>query len=167
MDPFIGEIRLVPYNFAPKGWALCAGQLLPINQNQALFALLGTTYGGDGRTTFALPDLRGRVPVGAGQPAVGSDYPLGATGGQETVELTTPQLPGHSHHVNASSAAATTKSPASAYPAGGGAYAGARNARMKAAMIGLTGGGEEHENRQPYLSLNYIIALQGIFPSHN
>jgi microcystin-dependent protein len=167
MDPFIGEIRLVPFNFAPKGWAICAGQMLPINQNQALFALLGTTYGGDGRTTFALPDLRGRIPVGAGQPPTGSDYPLGATGGQETVELTTGQLPGHSHPVNASSAAATSKSPATAYPAGGGAYAGQRNVRMKAAMIGLTGGGEGHENRQPYLSLNYIIALQGIFPSQS
>lgn len=167
MDPFIGEIRLVPFNFAPKGWAICAGQMLPINQNQALFALLGTTYGGDGRTTFALPDLRGRIPIGAGQPPDGSDYPLGATGGQETVELTTGQLPGHSHPVNASSAAATSKSPATAYPAGGGAYAGQRNVRMKAAMIGLTGGGEGHENRQPYLSLNYIIALQGIFPAQN
>ena len=167
MDPFIGEIRLVPFNFAPRGWAICAGQLLPINQNQALFALLGTTYGGDGRTTFALPDLRGRIPIGAGQPPDGSDYPLGATGGQETVELTTGQLPGHSHPVNASSAAATSKSPATAYPAGGGAYAGQRNVRMKAAMIGLTGGGEGHENRQPYLSLNYIIALQGIFPAQS
>jgi microcystin-dependent protein len=167
MEPFIGEIRLVPFNFAPKGWAICAGQMLPINQNQALFALLGTTYGGDGRTTFALPDLRGRVAVGAGDLPGGSSYALGATGGQETVELTTGQLPGHSHHVNASSAAATTKSPATAYPAGGGAYAGQRNVRMKAAMIGLTGGGEEHENRQPYLGLNYIIALQGIFPARD
>jgi microcystin-dependent protein len=167
MDPFIGEIRLVPFNFAPRGWALCAGQMLSISQNTALFSLLGTTYGGDGRTTFALPDLRGRVAVGAGQPSVGSDYPLGAAGGQESVELTTPQLPAHSHPVNASSAAATSKSPAGAYPAGGGAYTGARNVRMKNAMIALTGGGEEHENRQPYLSLNYIIALQGIYPSRD
>jgi microcystin-dependent protein len=167
MEPFIGEIRLVPFNFAPRGWALCAGQMLSISQNTALFSLLGTTYGGDGRTTFALPDLRGRVAVGTGQPAVGSDYPLGATGGQEAVELMTPQLPAHSHPVNASSAAATSKSPAGAYPAGGGAYTGARNVRMKNAMIALTGGGEEHENRQPYLSLNYIIALQGIYPARD
>ena len=167
MDPFIGEIRLVPFNFAPRGWAICAGQLLPINQNQALFALLGTTYGGDGRTTFALPDLRGRIPIGAGQPPAGSSYPLGATGGQETVELATRQLPGHAHAVHASSAASTTKNPATAFPAGGGAYAAERNVRMKAAMIGRTGGGEGHENRQPYLSLNYIIALQGIFPAQS
>jgi microcystin-dependent protein len=164
MDPYIGEIRLVPFNFAPKGWALCAGQLLTINQNQALFALLGTEYGGDGRTTFALPDLRGRVPIGAGQPPAGSSYPLGATGGQETVELKTRELPRHAHAVHASSAAATTKNPDTAYPARGGAYAGQKDVRMKAAMVGRTGGGEGHENRQPYLSLNYIIALQGIFP---
>jgi microcystin-dependent protein len=167
MDPFIGEIRLVSFNFAPKGWALCAGQLLPINQNQALFSLLGTYYGGDGRTTFALPDLRGRIPVGAGEPPAGSSYPLGATGGQETVGLTTGQLPAHAHAVNASSAAATKKSPAAAFPAGGGAYAAEQNVRMKAAMIGRTGGGEGHENRQPYLSLNYIIALQGIYPAQS
>jgi microcystin-dependent protein len=93
MDPFLGETRLVPFAFAPRGWAFCAGQLLPINQNQALFALLGTAYGGDGRTTFALPDLRGRVPVGAGQNVTGSAYELGATGGQETVKLAASQLP--------------------------------------------------------------------------
>ena len=167
MEPFIGEVRLVPFNFAPKGWALCEGQLLPINQNQALFALLGTTYGGDGRTTFALPDLRGRVPVGAGQLPAGSSYDLGATGGQETVALKTRQLPSHGHAVHASGAAGTTKNPETAYPAGGGAYAAQRDVRMKAAMIGRTGGGEAHENRQPYLCLNYVIALQGIFPSRN
>ena len=167
MEPFIGEIRLVPFNFAPRGWAICDGQLLPINQNQALFALLGTEYGGDGRTTFALPDLRGRVALGAGQASSGSSYALGATGGQETVALTMRQLPGHSHAVHASSGAATTKNPATAFPAGGGAYAAQRNVRMKAAMIGQTGGGEWHENRQPYLCLNYIIALQGIFPARS
>jgi microcystin-dependent protein len=167
MEPFLGEIRLVPFSFAPRGWAICAGQLLPINQNQALFALLGTTYGGNGQTTFALPDLRGRVPLGAGQAAGGSSYPLGASGGQEAVKLTTGQLPGHGHAVHASSAAATTKNPTTAFPAGGGAYAAQRGARMNSAMIGRTGGGGEHENRQPYLSLNYIIALQGIFPSQN
>jgi microcystin-dependent protein len=167
MDPFIGEIRLVPFNFAPRGWAICEGQLLPINQNQALFALLGTTYGGDGRTTFALPDLRGRIPIGAGEPASGSSYALGATGGQDTVGLTTRQLPEHSHAVHASSAAATRRTPTRAFPAGGGAYAADHNVRMKAAMIGPTGGGEVHENRQPYLALNYIIALQGIFPAQS
>jgi microcystin-dependent protein len=165
MEPFLGEIRLVPFNFAPRGWAICAGQLLPISQNQALFALLGTTYGGNGQTTFALPDLRGRVPIGAGQPSAGSSYPLGATGGEETVALTTRQLPQHAHPIHASSAAATTKNPTTAFLAGGGAYGAQRNVRMNAAMIGRTGGGEGHENRQPYLALNYIIALQGIFPS--
>jgi len=167
MEPFIGEVRLVAFNFAPRGWAICDGQLLQINQNQALFALLGTTYGGDGRTTFALPDLRGRIPLGAGQSPSGSTYALGATGGQEAVKLATRQLPAHAHAVHASSAAATTKNPATAFPAGGGAYAANRNVRMKAAMIGRTGGGEEHENRQPYLALNYIIALQGIFPAQS
>jgi microcystin-dependent protein len=167
MEPYIGEIRLVAFSFAPRGWAICSGQLLPINQNQALFALLGTTYGGDGRTTFALPDLRGRIPLGAGQPPAGSTYPLGAAGGEETVKLTTRQLPGHAHAVHASSAAGTTKNPTTAYPAGGGAYAADKNVRMKAAMIGRTGGGEEHENRPPYLSLNYVIALQGIFPAQS
>jgi microcystin-dependent protein len=167
MEPFIGEIRLVAFSFAPRGWAICSGQLLPINQNQALFALLGTTYGGDGRTTFALPDLRGRIPIGMGQPPAGSSYPLGATGGEETVKLTTRQLPGHAHAVHASSAARTTKNPATAYPAGGGSYTADKNVRMKAAMIGRTGGGEEHENRPPYLSLNYVIALQGIFPAQS
>ena len=164
MEPFLGEIRLVPFTFAPRGWAICAGQLLQINQNDALFALLGTTYGGNGQTTFALPDLRGRVPIGAGQAAGGSSYALGATGGQETVKLRTAQLPGHAHAVHANSGAATTRNPATAFPAGGGAYATQRNVRMNTAMIGRTGGGEAHENRQPYLGLNYIIALHGIFP---
>ncbi len=166
-EPFLSEIRLMSFNFAPKGWAFCNGQFLPINQNQALFALLGTTYGGNGQTTFALPDLRGHVPVGAGQAAGGTSYPLGASGGEETVKLTTGQLPGHAHAVHASNAAATTKNPTTAFPAGGGAYAAQRNVRMNAGMIGRTGRGEAHENRQPYLALNYIIALQGIFPSQS
>ena len=166
MDPFLGEIRLVPFTFAPKGWAFCAGQLLPINQNQALFALLGTTYGGDGRTTFALPDLRGRVPVGAGQ-AGGSEYPLGSSGGHETVKLTVGQLPSHSHAVRANRGQATTKNPAASLPASGGAYAATQNATMNSVMLGKSGGGQAHENRQPYLSLNYIIALQGIFPARS
>jgi microcystin-dependent protein len=167
VDPYLGEIRLVPFTFAPKGWALCAGQLLPINQNQALFALLGTNFGGDGRTTFALPDLRGRVPVGAGQGAGGSNYQVGSNGGEETVKLTVSQLPPHAHPVRADSAASTTKNPTGAVPASGGAYGATTNAKMKAGMLGQTGGGQAHDNRQPYLSLNYIIALQGIFPSQN
>ncbi len=166
MDPFIGEIRLVPFAFAPRGWAFCAGQLLPINQNQALFALLGTFYGGDGRTTFALPDLRGRVPVGADQ-AAGSEYQLGSSGGHETVKLTVGQLPSHSHAVRANRGPATTKNPAASVPASGGAYAATQNVAMKSVMLGKSGGGQAHENRQPYLSLNYIIALQGIFPAQS
>jgi microcystin-dependent protein len=165
MEPFLGEIRLVAFSFAPRGWAFCAGQLLPINQNQALFALLGTTYGGDGRTTFALPDLRGRVPLGAGQAATGSGYELGSSGGQEAVKLRPAELPAHSHAVRASSGVSTTRSPKDGVPAGGGAYAPTPNVRMSAAMIGRSGGGQAHDNRQPYVSLNYIIALEGIFPS--
>jgi microcystin-dependent protein len=167
VDPFLGEIRLVAFDFAPKGWAACDGRLLPINQNQALFALLGTQYGGDGKTTFALPDLRGRVPVGAGQGAGLSNYPIGSTGGDESVKLAVGQLPPHAHPVRASSGAATTKDPAGAFPAKGGAYAAAQNAKMNTAMLGKSGGGQPHENRQPYVALNYIIALQGIFPSQN
>jgi microcystin-dependent protein len=165
MEPFLGEIRLVPFSFAPRGWAFCAGQLLPINQNQALFALLGTTYGGDGRTTFALPDLRGRVPIGAGQSGTGSSYELGSTGGQETVKLTASQLPAHSHRVGASSGGSTTRNPSNGVPAAGSAYAATANAKMSTAMISRSGGGQAHDNRQPYVSLNYILALQGIFPS--
>jgi microcystin-dependent protein len=167
MEPFLGEIRLVPFTFAPRGWAICAGQLLPINQNQALFSLLGTNYGGDGRTTFALPDLRGRVPLGAGQSPTGSSYELGSSGGQETVKLTTSQLPAHSHPVRANSSAATTKKPANGIPAAGGAYAATQDTKMGAAMIGRSGGGQAHDNRQPYLALHYVIALQGIYPSQN
>jgi microcystin-dependent protein len=169
VEPFLGEIRLVPFTFAPRGWAICAGQLLPINQNQALFALLGNTYGGDGRTTFALPDLRGRVPVGAGEAAAGSSYPLGATGGQEAVKLTASQVPAHTHAVRASSAGATTRNPAGGLPGPGGAYAATAtaNAKMSQSMLARSGGGQPHDNRQPYLSLHYIIALQGIFPSQS
>ncbi len=165
MDSFLGEIRLVPFNFAPQGWAFCAGQLLHINQNQALFSLLGTSYGGDGLTTFALPDLRGRVPVGAGQSATGTDYELGSTGGEESIKLTAAQLPAHSHRVRASTGASTTSNPSNGLPANGGAYTATRNTMMGADMIGRSGGGRPHDNRQPYVTLNYIIALQGIFPS--
>jgi microcystin-dependent protein len=166
-DPFLGEIKLVPYGFEPRGWAYCDGRELPINQNQALFALLGTNFGGDGRTTFGLPDLRGRVPVGAGAAATGTTYALGETGGDESVKLTVGQLPPHGHAVRASSGAATTKKPASAWPASGGAYAATSDTTMGATMIGRSGSGKAHDNRQPYLALAYVIALQGIFPSRN
>src|SRR3954447_22515625 len=164
-EPFLSEIKIVSFQFAPKGWALCAGQVLPINQNQALFALLGTTYGGNGQTTFALPDLRGRVAVGAGQAETGTTYDLGSTGGTETAKLTIRQLPAHTHSLAATSNAATKKNPSSNFPAGGGSYATTHNVQMNASMIGKRGGGQAHENRQPYLSLEYIIALEGIFPT--
>ena len=167
MDQFIGEIRLVGLTYAPSGWALCDGQLLPINQNQALFSLLGTNFGGDGKTNFALPDLRGRVPVGAGQGATGSSYAVGSIGGQETVKLTSSQLAPHAHAIRAQSGASTTKSPVGAFPAFGGAYAPTQDAKMNSAAAGRTGGGQPHENRQPYLTLSYIIALVGIWPTQN
>jgi microcystin-dependent protein len=166
-DPFLGEIKLVPYGFEPKGWAYCDGRELPINQNQALFSLLGTNFGGNGKTTFRLPDLRGRVPVGAGQAASGTTYALGEAGGVESVKLTVGQLPAHAHAVRASSRAATTKKPAKAWPAGGGAYAATSDTAMAATMVGRSGSGKPHDNRQPYLGLTYVIALQGIFPSRN
>jgi microcystin-dependent protein len=167
VDQFLGEIRLVAFDFAPQGWALCEGQLLPINQNQALFSLLGTYYGGDGKATFALPDMRGRVPLGCGQSSTGSLYAIGSSGGEESVQLAVGQLPSHAHPVRANSGPSTTKEPAGAFPAKGGAYATAQNAKMNTVMLGKTGGGQAHENRQPYLTLNYIIAVTGIFPARN
>ena len=167
MDPFIGEIRAFGFNFAPVGWATCAGQTLPINQNQALFSLLGTTYGGDGRVTFALPDLQGRVPIGAGQGSGLAPYVQGEEGGVESVTLTTAETPSHTHQAMASNTV-TTKNPADGLPgptASGSSYGTTADSAMNAAMIGTTGGSQPHENRQPYLVLNWCIATQGIFPS--
>jgi microcystin-dependent protein len=165
-EPFLGEIRLVPYTFAPRGWAFCEGQLLPINQNQALFSLLGTNFGGDGRVNFGVPDLRGRVPVGAGDAPGGSSYPLGATGGVETVKLAPNQMPIHTHSVKASTSV-TGKAPTNTYPAAGSSYSSTQNTTMNKGMLSRNGGNQPHENRQPYVSLSYIIALQGIFPSRS
>src|SRR5262245_44407760 len=136
MDPFIGQLMLVPYNFAPRGWALCNGQILPIAQNTALFSLLGTTYGGNGQTTFALPDLRGRVPISSGQGPGLSNYDLGEVGGVETVTLTTTQMPAHGHPVSANSGDPNDSSPANSYPAGNGAYNSTANATMNQSMVG-------------------------------
>jgi microcystin-dependent protein len=170
-EPFVGEIRMFGFNFAPQGWALCNGQLLPINQNQALFSLLGTTYGGDGRTTFALPNMQSRVPVCQGQGPGLSSYAEGQAGGTETVTLAATQMPGHTHPVKASSSAA-----ASGQPEG---RALARSAShiytakpdtstvMNADMLGDAGDGQPHNNIQPYLAVNFCIALNGIFPSRN
>ena len=170
-EPFVGEIRMFGFGFAPQGWAQCNGQLLPINQNQALFSLLGTTYGGDGRITFALPDLRSRVPVCQGQGPGLSSYPEGQAGGAETVTLAAAQMPAHAHPVKASSGAASSGQ------AEGRALA--RSAShiytakpdtstvMNADMLGDTGGSQPHGNIQPYLAVNFCIALAGIFPPRN
>jgi microcystin-dependent protein len=173
-DPWLGEIALVAFNFAPVGWAMCNGQLLSIAQNTALFSLLGTTYGGDGQKTFALPDLRSRVPLHFGQGTGLSSYSLGQAVGVESVTLQTQQIPAHTHAYTpqASTTGGTAVSPAGALWAtsatGDTIYrTGASNASMAAQSLGQTGGGQPHENRQPTLALNYIIALQGIFPSRS
>lgn len=172
MDPFIGEVKLFAGNFAPRGWMFCDGQLLPIAQNSALFSILGTTYGGDGRTTFALPDLRGRVPLGPRRGAGLSDYREGQKGGVEHVTLTTSQMPNHSHGVRAVSSTGNDASPQNNVLANTAGldreYSNTNpDIQMSSNMIESTGGGQSHENRQPYLAINYIIAVQGIFPSRS
>jgi microcystin-dependent protein len=166
-QPFIGEIRPVPYNFAPAGWQLCQGQLLAISQNSALFTLFGTTYGGDGQQTFALPDLRGRVPVGQGP-----GYVMGQRGGAEQVTLVTNQIAIHSHAAFGTDNAGVKTAPSGQLWATDGSGATAEydlppNATMNGAAIGNTGGGQPHENRQPYLTINFIVSLFGVFPSRN
>lgn len=166
-EPFLSEIRMMSFSFAPRGWALCNGQPLPINQNQALFALLGTIYGGNGQTTFALPNLQGRVPI-----HVGSGHHLGEAAGLEAVTLNIQQLPQHTHPVNASSAASGgTPLPTNSFLGGANNAYLAPNAGPLIAMnpqtIGLSGGSQAHTNMQPYLTLNFCIALQGIFPSQS
>jgi microcystin-dependent protein len=165
-QPFIGTIMLFAGNFAPRGWALCEGQILPISQNTALFSILGTTYGGNGTVDFALPDLRGRVPVGFGEGPGLSEYDLGQVGGAETVTLTESELPAHSHNQPATAAAETTNRPNGAVPAEGGVYAGTSDGSELAATT-AAGGSQPHENRMPFLTVNYVIALEGIFPSRN
>jgi microcystin-dependent protein len=170
-EPFVGEIRMFAGNFAPRGWALCDGQLLDISQNDALFSLLGTTYGGDGRTTFGLPDMRGRIPIHAGTGPGLSPRAWGAKAGQERVTLTTNQLPSHSHPLQVSDDLATTSSPQGTtfHRASGDNYIGEPGspANLNAGAIGTTGGGQDHNNVQPFLCLNFIIALFGIYPSRN
>ncbi|HZS48000.1 MAG TPA: tail fiber protein [Blastocatellia bacterium] len=161
--PFLAEMRLISFNFAPKGWALCNGQLLPINQNQALFSILGTTYGGNGQTTFALPDCRSRVPIHTG-PQFST---LGERGGEEFHTVIQSEMPAHLHFVQASTLAANVASESSAFWSTTTAYAGAPNSTMDPSSITSIGGSQPHENRQPYLVLNIIIALQGVFPSRN
>jgi microcystin-dependent protein len=164
-EPFLGEIRLFAFSFAPHGWAFCAGQLIPINQNQALFALLGNTYGGDGRVTFALPDLQGRAPVHV---ADSLGYPQGAVGGESTHTLTVSEMPSHTHAV-AARAIASTGLPAGALWArwSQAAFASTPNVTMAQSALGSTGGGQPHDNMPPYLVMSYAIATVGIFPSRN
>lgn len=181
MDPFLGEIKLFAGNFAPRSWAYCDGQLLPISQYSALFSILGTTYGGDGRTTFALPDLRGRVPVGPRNGPGLSTYREGQKGGREDITLTINELPNHTH-----SATATTDihvndtggedDPEGNFLGGGGpaVYSSSTNgnklndaAATTVTTVGSTGGQRPYNNLQPFLAVNYIIALQGVFPSRN
>ncbi len=172
MEPFIGMIILFPYNFAPRGWAFCQGQLLPIAQYTALFSLLGTTYGGDGRVTFGLPDLRGRVPISQGTGPGLSPNSLGQVGGQENVTLLQTQIPAHSHTLNASSVAGNQSSPTGNVLGNTGNfdteyYNGAPSTTMHSESIGASGGNQPHNNLPPFLVLNYCIALEGIFPSRN
>ncbi|HJR78723.1 MAG TPA: tail fiber protein [Anaerolineales bacterium] len=165
-EPFLSEIRIFSFSFAPKGWALCNGQLLPINQNQALFSLLGTTFGGDGRVNFALPDLRARTPI-----HVGSGHTLGERGGEESHTLAIAELPTHTHVLNGTTNA-STNTPTNATVLGKSAPQAAYGApvslaTMDARSIGNTGGSQAHLNMQPFLVLSFCIALQGIFPSPN
>ena len=162
--PFLGEIKVFSFNFAPKGWAECNGQLLPINQNQALFSILGTTYGGNGQTTFALPNLQGRVPF-----HTGSSIILGESSGEQAHTLNISELPAHTHAPVGSSGNASTGNPTGNLWASlsGGTYSAAPNTTMNAGSILLAGGSQPHDNMSPYLALNFCIALQGIFPSRS
>lgn len=165
MEGTIGEIRLFAGNFAPRAWAFCDGQLISIAQNTALFSILGTTYGGDGRTTFALPDLRGRAPIHAGHGPGLSDYRLGQRSGAETVTLTVNQMPSHNHPVSTSSEDADAKLPSAGFLTNGGAYARQATQTALPAYIGNVGGNQPVSVIQPVAVLNYIICMQGIFPS--
>ena len=163
-EPFLGELKIISWNFPPKGWAFCNGQLLPINQNQALFSLLGTMYGGDGRVNFALPDMRGRAPI-----HVGNGLIQGERGGAEFHTLSQSELPAHVHVAQASNQAANGALPTNNILASANNFytSPASLTTLHPASVTNVGGSQPHENRQPFLVLNYIIALQGIFPSRN
>ena len=164
-EPFLSEIKIVSFNFPPKGWALCNGQLLPINQNQALFALLGTTYGGNGQTNFALPNLRGRVPI-----SFNNGHSLGEAAGSTSVTINIQQLPQHFHTFNVTNNAASATAPDNTVvmsKAPSNMYGPAGNLVAMAQTVSSVGGSQPHNNMMPYLVLNFIIALQGIFPSQN
>ncbi len=172
-EPFLGEIQMIGFNFAPRGWAFCDGQILPINQNQSLYSLLGTTYGGDGRTSFALPDLRSRTPLHRGD-----GNTLGRKSGVETVTLTAAEMAAHTHTVKGEDKVGDTSDPtnhvvAEAPAPGGGpitiyhTYDVATRVAMHTGTITNAGGGQPHDNMQPFLTINFIIALRGLFPSRN
>ncbi|HTV33294.1 MAG TPA: tail fiber protein [Methylocella sp.] len=175
-EPFLGEIRAFGFNFAPIGWALCNGQLLPISQNAALFSLLGTFYGGDGRTTFGLPNLQGRVLIHQGHGLGLPNYVIGEIGGNTNVTLTTQQLPSHNHRVTAVAAPGSASDPSGAFIAEHGsgkeaatlfAHSATSPVQMAPTMIGDTGGSQPVSIQNPYVVINYCIALQGIYPSRN
>ena len=169
-DQYLGEIRMVGFNFAPYGWALCNGQLLAISQNTALFSLIGTYYGGDGVTTFALPNLQSRVPIHQGQGLGLSPYNIGQIGGTENVTLSTQQMPQHNHTIGSAATAGSNK-PANNYPAdsaGGNAYSqGPATGTLNPSAVSFQGNSQPHANLQPYLCITFVIALQGIYPSRN
>lgn len=170
-EPFVGEIRMFAGNFAPRGWAFCDGQLLAVSQNDALFSLLGTVYGGDGRTTFGLPDMRGRIPVHAGTGPGLSPQRLGAKLGSESETLTVNQLPSHTHPLNATSAAATDNNPSGKLTGESASvdlyFEGDPNADMASSAITEVGGSRSHTNLMPFLCVHFIIALVGIYPSRH
>jgi microcystin-dependent protein len=166
-EPFLGEIKIMSFGFPPKGWAMCNGQLLPINQNQALFSLLGTTYGGDGRVNFALPNLQGRIPI-----HVGSGHTLGERGGEQAHTISISEVPTHTHTASAANVAATSNAPSNtrmiSQSTGANMYTAASNLQAMAPQaLATVGGSQAHPNTQPYLTLTFCIALQGIFPSQN
>lgn len=170
-EPFLAEVRIVGFGFAPRGWAFCDGQILPIAQNQALYSLLGTTYGGDGRTNFALPDLRGRTPIHVGS-SDGAAHTLGQKWGEETHTLTGVEMPQHQHAFQGSTDQGATDVPATGQVLAKSArdvYRGQATSGtpLAAAAVADTGGGQAHDNMQPYLTLNFCIALQGLFPSRD
>lgn len=174
-EPFLAEVRIVGFDFAPRGWAFCDGQILPINQNQSLYSLLGTTYGGDGRTSFALPDLRGRVPIHVGRSNGGQEHTLGQKSGEETHTLSVNEIPQHSHALDAVNETAGAANPAGNFLARpvsalGSVYSDAStgaNTNLNDNSVGRVGGSQAHDNMQPYIAVNFCIALQGLFPSRN